>query len=96
MAYYHGRKPVKPDRVFFQVRNRLAGSLFGLELIFLVDGERVRAKFRGPSLTAALPFPIFQKLAKGKTVEGQAGYAEFELTKDHLAELKRFAEHFQP
>lgn len=97
MAYYHGRKSVKPDKVFFQVQNRLAGPLLDRELIFLLDGERVRGRFQGyRSPTTSFPFAVFQKIASAKRVEGQAGYTEFELNKEHLVRLRQLAEHFKP
>ena len=97
-AYYHGRKPVRPAKIFFYVYgHRLTGPLTDRELIFLVDGERIRAKFIGyQSPAASFSYTSFQRIAYGKSVECQAGYAEFTLTKNHLERLRQLIEHFKP
>lgn len=87
---------------FFSMSDRQKFAL-DRELIFLVDGERVRVGAMSldtatvingvvfEAMHIGMSYSTFSKLANGKKVEGQVGATEFELKTEHLKSLREFA-----
>lgn len=104
---YSGKEPRQPDKVNIYFYAAAARPVFredDLELNFLVDDERVPVgamrlidedktkSLIKQTVSVALPYETFVKIAKGKKVELQVGGLEYKLTDAHLDAFRKLLE----
>jgi hypothetical protein len=104
---YPGKTPRQPEKVNLSFYASAVRPVFReeeLELNFLVDGERVPVgtmritdedktkSLVKQTVSVALPYETFAKIARGKKVELQVGNLEYKLTDAHLESFRKLLE----